>query len=440
MARIRRSTELGSRDAREGLKARSEPYWKLIERGLSLGYRKTREGGAWIVRRYDPRRRRHVEARVGTADDARDPDGTEVLSFAQAQRKVLADAKLGAERASGQLFTVSDAADEYLEFLRAHRKSAADAEIKFRAYVRPPLGEKRVAQLQPADFVQWLAWAMKRQARRRPKKPRPAPKRTRSSKKAPVKKPAKEARKVEAAELQRRRKATVNRVIAMLKACLNHAYAQGRVPSRDAWSKLKKFRAVDSARMRWLTVEEAKRLLNASAAEFRPLVQAGLLTGCRQGELLAVRAHDYDPQSATLLVPDSKSGKPRRVPLTTEGVELFESLTAGKDSGAALFTRKDGNTWHRVAVVRAMQDACHRGRVDPPATFYTLRHTYASHLVQAGAPLLFVASALGHRDSRMVEKHHGHFAPSQVADMIRAKLPSFGIQADRKVRRLRRAN
>lgn len=57
--------------------------------------------------------------------------------------------------------------------------------------------------------------------------------------------------------------------------------------------------------------------------------------------------------------------------------------------------------------------------------------------MQQGAPLLFVASAPGHRDARIVEKHYGHFAPSHVADTIRAKLPSFGIGPDQKVQRLR---
>ena len=90
-----------------------------------------------------------------------------------------------------------------------------------------------------------------------------------------------------------------------------------------------------------------------------------------------------------------------------------------------------------MAVIRGMQAASAAGKVTPPATFYCLRHTYASHLVQKGIPLLFVASALGHRDARMVEKHYGHFAPSHVADEIRAKLPTFGIKVDRKVRRLR---
>ena len=215
--------------------------------------------------------------------------------------------------------------------------------------------------------------------------------------------------------------------MTILKACLNHAHSRHRVANREAWSRLKKFRAVDSARLRWLSLDETTRLLNACPPDFRALVQAGLLTGCREGELLAVRARDFDATSKSLLIPDSKSGKPRRVPLTPEGVSLFESLAAGRQPDTLLLTRKDGSPWHRVAVIRAMQEANAAAKIDPPATFYTLRHTYASHLVQAGTPLLYVASALGHRDARMVERHYGHFAPSQVAETIRANLPAFGL-------------
>src|SRR4026207_68800 len=106
MARIRRSGDLGSRDARGGIRGRKEPYFMVIERGLSLGYRKTAEGGSWLVRRYDAGSKRHSEARLGTADDSRDADGREVLSFAQAQRKALSEAQHLAERASGKHYTV----------------------------------------------------------------------------------------------------------------------------------------------------------------------------------------------------------------------------------------------------------------------------------------------------------------------------------------------
>src|SRR5476651_792057 len=98
MARIRRGAEFGTREARRRLRARPEPYWMPIDRGLSLGYRKSAEGGAWVMRRYlasvDLKRGgRHAESRIGTADDSRDPDGEEVLDFGQAQRKLLAEAR-----------------------------------------------------------------------------------------------------------------------------------------------------------------------------------------------------------------------------------------------------------------------------------------------------------------------------------------------------------
>lgn len=105
------------------LGARPQPYWHLIERGLFLGYRKSRERGAWVVRRYDAARRRHAEGRVPSADDHRDADGTEVLDFGQAQRKVLSDAKVSAEQASGKLYTVGDAVADYTDYLSTHRKS-----------------------------------------------------------------------------------------------------------------------------------------------------------------------------------------------------------------------------------------------------------------------------------------------------------------------------
>jgi triacylglycerol esterase/lipase EstA (alpha/beta hydrolase family) len=43
-------------------------------------------------------------------------------------------------------------------------------------------------------------------------------------------------------------------------------------------------------------------------------------------------------------------------------------------------------------------------------------------------PLMVVAKNLGHSDTRMVEKHYGHLAPSYVADAIRAGAPRFGVE------------
>jgi site-specific recombinase XerD len=67
-----------------------------------------------------------------------------------------------------------------------------------------------------------------------------------------------------------------------------------------------------------------------------------------------------------------------------------------------------------------------------------LRHTFASHAVMAGAPLMVVAQTLGHRDTRMCELHYSHLSPNYVADEIRRTAPRYGFAVDKTVTPLRR--
>ena len=70
--------------------------------------------------------------------------------------------------------------------------------------------------------------------------------------------------------------------------------------------------------------------------------------------------------------------------------------------------------------------ACARAKIVPRVGFHQLRHTWASLTVMNGTPLPVVARNLGYADTRMVEKHYGHLAPSYVADTIRKNAPRFG--------------
>src|SRR5271157_2193288 len=85
MARTVRDTNLETRAARLRLTARRKPYWRLLETGLHLGYRRTKEGGgSWIARRFIGEGR-YLETKIGTADDLQDADGLALRSFRQAQ-------------------------------------------------------------------------------------------------------------------------------------------------------------------------------------------------------------------------------------------------------------------------------------------------------------------------------------------------------------------
>ena len=167
--------------------------------------------------------------------------------------------------------------------------------------------------------------------------------------------------------------------------------------------------------------------MNACELAFRPLVQCALLTGCRYGEIVDFRTGDFDRDAGTVSVRASKAGRPRHVVLTDDGVALFERHGAGKPGTALVFTRSDAVRWGKSHQHRPLREACRRAGIDPPASFHILRHTYATHLLQAGAPLPVIAANLGHSDTRMTERHYAHLVPSHVAQVIRATMPKLGL-------------
>jgi integrase len=147
----------------------------------------------------------------------------------------------------------------------------------------------------------------------------------------------------------------------------------------------------------------------------------------RYGEFARLKVRDFNRDAGTLLIRESKSGKPRHVPLDDEAVEFLAAITAGRGSDERVFRRAGGGAWGKSHQARPLLEACKVARIDPPANFHCLRHTWASHRVMKGAPLMVVAQVLGHADTRMVEKYYGHLSPSYVRDAVRATAMELGM-------------
>jgi integrase len=227
-------------------------------------------------------------------------------------------------------------------------------------------------------------------------------------------------------EALRRRKVSANRVLGLLKAALNYAFAEGKAASDTEWRRVKPFKDVNQSRAAYLTLAECKRLINASDPEFRVLARAALETGARYSHITRLRVSDFNPDSGTLHIrPQSrpgKQGKGYHIVLTDDGQEFFRELVAGRAGSEPLL----GREWKASEQARPMKAACERAKIDPPIGFHQLRHTWASHAVMGGMPLPVVAKNLGHSDTRMVERHYGHLAPSFVAETVRKHAPKFG--------------
>ena len=426
MARTVADANLGTRAARAKLAAGKKPYYRTIEAGRHVGYYKGARGGSWTARRFLGNGK-YEEAKLGTADDTRDADGIEVLNFSQAQAKArdwfeqrtreaveaveaAARLELGEPDPAAPPYTVSDAITDYLaEYRRKGGKSLAEMQTRIDAFISPSLGTVEVERLTTQRIKDWLEGVAT------------SPARLRSAKGSATVK----HREIDPDddEAIRKRRATANRTLTVLKAALNFAFAEGKAPSDLAWRRVKPYREADAPKVRYLSPDERKCLLNTLAGEFKTLVLGALLTGCRYGELAAMRCGDFDSTSGTVHVAKSKSGKARHVVLSDDGRDLFASLTAGRARDALIFSRADGGAWGKSHQHRPLIDACDRAKIAPAISFHILRHTYATALVQAGVPLGVIASNLGHADTRMTERHYAHMAPSYVAETIRAAMP-----------------
>ena len=141
------------------------------------------------------------------------------------------------------------------------------------------------------------------------------------------------------------------------------------IPSRLAWESAKPFGEADAPKIRYLADAEAVRVLNACPPDFRALVAAALLTGCRYGELCRLRVRDFDAAAQSIRVEASKSGKPRNIALTNEGVHHFRALAMGKTGDMLLLTRADSGPWLGSHQLRRMVDASAAAKIVPAVSF-----------------------------------------------------------------------
>jgi integrase len=366
------------------LKARGKPYYKEIGKRVHLGYRKGKVEGKWVVRTYTGSGYVTDTIANAVADDIVDADGTHVLTFFQAQDKAREIAKKSSKYIGP--YRVRDAWEDY----RSTLANSYDATSRANMHILPKLGDVLVESLSADQIRAWHRGMVKGGD----------------------------------AEQERKQKSSANRVLTILKATLNRAFREGKAVSDAEWRRVEPFESVDASRTRYLSLAEIERLLNACEPTFRILVRAALETGCRYAELCRLACGDFNPDTGTLHIRKSKTGKERHVILTDDGISFFADLALGQPTDAPLL----GKWWKRTEQTRWFMLACRAAKLDG-ISFHGLRHTWASLSVMSGMPLLIVARNLGHANTRMVEAHYGHLEQGYVTDQIRQHAPKLGMVA-----------
>jgi len=165
MSKTIKEKTLDTPAARARLKPRGKPYYRAIDAGLHLGYRRGLAGGHWVMRHYLGNEKYRGET-FAIADDHSSADGIGILDFFQAQRR--ARELAGASISPRGPLTVAEALSAYFDRLEQEgSKSLYDARGRARRHICPSLGEVLVADLTRDMLAKWLANVAGRTAKRK---------------------------------------------------------------------------------------------------------------------------------------------------------------------------------------------------------------------------------------------------------------------------------
>lgn len=229
----------------------------------------------------------------------------------------------------------------------------------------------------------------------------------------------------------------VRNLLSALHECLNHAVKDGYIPANPAarTSRVLYVRKEEKrSRIVFLTPEEEARLLETCREHhtpWHPFVLALLRLGVRIGEVCALQWGDFDLEARSVDIRRNyvdgkmttpKNGSGRRVDVSLHLADTLKALQVDRKK----HTLKQG--WREVPLWVFINEAGNpvdpdnfRNRVWPKLLskadlrhfpIHSLRHTFASRLIQNGATLLYVQNAMGHHSAAFTLQTYGHFQPS----------------------------
>jgi integrase len=190
----------------------------------------------------------------------------------------------------------------------------------------------------------------------------------------------------------------------------------------------------DNKRQRFLAREECVVLLNALKVEepslnWHDIALFAVNTGLRRGEIFNLKVSDVNFSARIVAIMDTKAGKNRTVKLNDVALSVAlkkASLTQGHEN---LFQERAPKVFNRAIRDSGLNDGITDLR--SKVTFHTLRHTFASWLVQAGYPIALISQMLGH-SSINVTMRYAHLSPSQerqAVEFISQKIRFFVISS-----------
>jgi integrase/recombinase XerD len=190
-----------------------------------------------------------------------------------------------------------------------------------------------------------------------------------------------------------------------------------------------------------LSLDEVARLINASGNLFRrALLMTVYGTGMRRSEVVHLKVSDIDSTRMIIRVTQGKGAKDRDLPLTPELLETLRAYWRWRKPKEYLFPSRGERKGADVplsdkTVWQVCGDAAKKAGITKHVTPHTLRHSWATHLLEAGTDLRTIQMLLGHGDLETTARYihlseeHLHAAANPLAKLqlcdVKASNPGF---------------
>lgn len=219
---------------------------------------------------------------------------------------------------------------------------------------------------------------------------------------------------------------TVNREITFLSGVFQEAVTRGyleRNPCRE-FQRLPE----NNKRDRYLTRDEYDRIYAFLPNWLRPMVELAVYTGMRLGEVINVKRADIDWENCQIKLTKTKNNKTRYAPMNSnleDTLRRIHPFMGPEGHSPYLFVNpQTGRPYFRTSPRASFVKAVKTAGIDD-VTFHTLRHTFASWMIQAGVSKDVVQMILGHGSSHMTDRY-AHLAPDAAVNTTEILVPKTG--------------
>ncbi len=154
-----------------------------------------------------------------------------------------------------------------------------------------------------------------------------------------------------------------------------------------------------------LSKEEVRRILGVHR-NMKHKVMLSLIYACglRRGELLNLKPTDIESSRHLLIIRGAKGKKDRVVPISDRMIQILRDYYKAYMPKVWLFEgEKPGDPYSEGSLQSVFKLALEKAKIKKKATLHWLRHSYATHLLEAGTDLRYIQELLGHKSSRTTE-------------------------------------